>query len=142
MRPLPTGVVRVAGADFDVRGMMQVGAMNDIAGPADRRLSIQCLSLPRSPIAAIRLLLTASEPDALPTGSTIATLTLHYVDGGSAAIPIRAGQELRGFSGRDREVPLAFAPDPMLALYGYENDVFAVPRLANPHPNVWRVAWT
>jgi WD40 repeat protein len=134
MRPLPTGVVSVAGTDFDVRGMMQVGAKSGTAGPANPSLSIRCLPLPRVPVAAIHLLLTASEPDALPTGSAIATLTLHYIDGGSEAIPIRAGQELRGFSGHDQGVPLAFAPDPVLALYGYENDVFAVPRLANPFP--------
>lgn len=132
MRPLPAGVQRIAGVDFDMRGMVQIGDVDEfgnIVGKLD-----SCLPLPPGPAAAFHLLITVSTPSPLPTGQVVAAVTLHYVDGGTAVLPIRAGQEVRGYAGNDLGVPLAFSTNMALALMGLEDDVYSAPRLPNPEP--------
>ena len=133
MRPFPVGVLRIAGVEFDVRGMMQVGGVNQF-GEMRSFTKISCLPLPTGPVAALHLLLTVSMATPVPTGQSVARVTLHYRDGGSASLPIRAGQEVRGYAGNDLSVPLAFAPDVGLTLFGLEDEVFSAPRLPNPFP--------
>ena len=133
MRPLPVGTQRIAGVDFDVRGMMQLGGLDQL-GHMNSASKISCLPLPQIPVAALRLLLSISVPTPTRTGSQLAALTLHYVDGGTVLLPIRAGQEVRGFAGNDLNVPLAFSASMAPSLFGYEDDVFSAPRLRNPQP--------
>jgi hypothetical protein len=64
----------------------------------------------------------------------LADFTLHFSDGGSVRLPIVAGRDVRGYSGDDRRVPLAFAGDVGLSLLGMQDDIFAVPRIVNPEP--------
>lgn len=133
MRPLPAGVQRIAGVDYDLRGMVQVGSLNRF-GAEDSSIQIRCLPLPPEPVAALHMLFTVSLPTPMPTGQAVANMTLHYRDGGSAVLPLRAGQELRGFAGNDLGVPLAYAPNFVTTLFGYEDMVYTAPRLPNPEP--------
>ena len=133
MRPLPVGLQRIAGVDFDIRGMMQLGAIDQF-GEQTPLSEITCLPLPPDPIAALHLLLDVSLATPFPTGTPVAAVTLHYLDGGSASLPIRAGQEVRGYAGNDLGVPLSFAPDVALSVMGMEDAVFSTPRLPNPDP--------
>lgn len=133
MRPFPVGMLRIGGVDFDVRGMMQVGGVNQF-GEMDSVTKISCLALPPVPAAALRFLLTVSLSTPVATGQPVAMVTLHYRDGGQASLPIRVGQEVRGYAGNDLAVPLAFSPDAVLSLFGLEDEVFSAPRLPNPFP--------
>jgi WD40 repeat protein len=132
MRPLPVGVQRIDGVDYDLRGMMQVG---DAVKGAEPR-SIRCLALPPAPLAAVRPLLSVSLGSPLSSGQPIAHLTLHYADGGSAKLFMRAGQEVPGYAGNDLGVPLAFSTDTTLFAMGLDSQagVFSAPRLVNPQP--------
>jgi hypothetical protein len=133
MRPIPAGVQRIGGVDFDIRGMFQVGGVNQL-GEQNSNSEISCLPVPAGSTAALHLLLTVSLATPVPTGQTVANVTLRYVDGGTAVLPIRAGQEVRGYAGNDLNVPLAFATDDVLTLFGLEDEVFSAPRLPNPFP--------
>ena len=137
MRPLPVGVQRIAGVDFDMRGMTQVGGVDQFGihnGNLETSGDISCLPVPPGPVAAVHLLLMVSLPTPVPTGHEVAAVTLHYVDGGIASLPIRAGQEVRGYAGNDLRVPLAFSTNTALALFGLEDNVYSAPRLPNPEP--------
>jgi hypothetical protein len=85
-------------------------------------------------VAAVRPLLLISTPHPMPTGTPLAELTLHFRDGGSTVLPLVAGRDVRGYSGDDLRVPLAFAGDSALTLLGLQDDVFSAPRLVNPQP--------
>jgi hypothetical protein len=132
MRPRPVGVQRIGGVDYDLRGMVQLGAATNGAAPR----SIRCLALPPGPLAALHLLLTASLGSPAPTGQILAHATLHYVDGGSAQLPIRAGQEAPGYSGNDLGVPMVFYTHSGLSEMGLDTqgDVLSAPLLVNPQP--------
>jgi WD40 repeat protein len=133
MRPLPMGRHRLGGQDFEIRGMAQIG-IADYTRDHEALNGVKCLALPARPIAALRPLLTISARRPMPTGELVGVFTLRFVDGSSARLPIRAGREVRGFSGDDATVPVAFAGDRVLALFGLQDDVLVAPRLANPYP--------
>ncbi|MBS0457172.1 MAG: protein kinase [Proteobacteria bacterium] len=126
--PYPAGVQRIAGTDFDIRGMVDP-VTDTIQHP------IHCLAVPATPVAAVHLLFEASLITPLPMDTLLGEVTLHYVDGGSAALPIRAGRDAPGYEGQDAAVPFAFATDTTWALTGLGSDVIVAPRLPNPHPD-------
>ena len=132
MRPMPVGVQRMAGVNYDLRGMVQLGGV--VKGAPIR--SIRCLALPPGPLAAVRPLLMVSLGSPAPTGQLVAHMTLHYADGGNAVLPIRAGQEVPGYAGNDMGVPLAFNDDIILFAMGLDlqGDALSAPRLVNPEP--------
>jgi WD40 repeat protein len=132
LRPVPVGVQRIGGQWFDIRGMAQVG-FSDV-WERRPRVQIRCLAVDGRSIAAVHPLLLFSMPHAAPTGTVLADFTLHFSDGGSVRLPIVAGRDVRGYSGDDRRVPLAFAGDVGLSLLGMQDDIFAVPRIVNPEP--------
>jgi hypothetical protein len=133
MRPMPVGVQRIGGVDYDLRGMVQLG---DNKEDATRSKSIHCLALPPGPLAALRPLLMVSWGSPASTGTVAARVTLHYADGGTAQIPIRAGQEVPGYAGNDLGVPLVF--DGAITLFAMgldaQGDTLSAPRLVNPQP--------
>ncbi|MBS0192900.1 MAG: protein kinase [Proteobacteria bacterium] len=125
MRPFPAGVQRIAGTDFDMRGMLMI---NKETG------AMECVPTPPR-IAALRLLMEYSSAAPVASGDEIGRLVLHYADGGSAALPLRAGRELPGYGSQDDAVPFAFATDNLWALYGLpDSKLIEAPRLANPEP--------
>ena len=132
MRPMPVGVQRMAGVDYDVRGMMQLGAV--VKGAPMR--SIRCLALPLGPLAALRPLVMVSLGSPAPAGQVLAHMTLRYADGGNALLPIRAGQEVPGYAGNDLGVPLVYDSDNVLYEMGLDvqGDALSAPRLVNPQP--------
>ena len=134
LRPLPAGTQRIGGVDFDLRGMKQVGGVSTgLVGP---ELQVRCLPLPVGPVAALHLLATVSLPSPVATGQLVALMTLHYADGGSAQLPIRAGREVPGFAGNDLSVPLAFYDNIALFALGLDSqgEILSAPRLVNPQP--------
>ena len=129
LRPRPVGVQRIAGVDYDVRGMVQVGAPNQTnAG----------IPVPAVPVAALHLLMTVSTPIPIPDVETVAQVRLHYRDGSQAVLPIRTQREVPGYSPHDRPVPLAWAQfrgvSSVAATTGAGDLVLSAPRLVNPHP--------
>lgn len=134
LRPLPAGIQRIGGVDFDLRGMKQVGGVSHgLVGPESQ---LRCLPLPVGSIAALHLLTTVSLASPLATDQQVAQLTLHYTDGGSVQLPIRAGRDVPGFAGNDLSVPLAFYNDTSLFAMGRDAQgyILSAPRLANPQP--------
>jgi WD40 repeat protein len=133
LRPLPAGLVRVDGADFDVRGLVQFGTRTP-GMPQDERTRLQCLPLPARPLASVKLLLQLSMPFPIPDEHEVARVRLHYADGGEAALPIRTQREVPGFSGRDRDVVSVLAVDASAAVLGMDDPGVQVVTLANPAP--------
>jgi len=129
LRPRPVGVQRIAGVDYDLRGMVQVGAPN----PTNAGIPV-----PPIPVAALHLLMTVSTPIPIAGVETVAQVRLHYRDGSQAVLPIRTQREVPGYSAHDRPVPLAWAQfrgvGSLGARSGAGDLVLSAPRLANPHP--------
>ena len=126
LRPRPFGVQRIAGIDYDLRGMVQVGGPNPNA-----KIGIP---VPAVPVAALHLLMTVSTPIPIADVETVAQVRLHYRDGGQAVLPIRTQREVPGYTAHDRPVPLAWAQLGGLPTLGSNDLVIGAPRLANPHP--------
>jgi hypothetical protein len=135
IRSLPAGVQRIGGADFDIRGMAEVGP-DDFVAPAGTALAIglRCVPTGDQRVAAVRLLLRPSVRSPQPTGEPLATLTLHYADGGEAQVLVRAGIDVPGYAGQDEPVPQTFATFTTFPVFGLDPELLSTPRLANPHP--------
>jgi WD40 repeat protein len=135
VRVYPMGLQRMAGVDFDIRGVAYIGhpGMEALDGWFLAR-PLACLPLPAGPVAALHLLTSVTHATPMPTGTVFATLTLHYADGGTARLPLRAGAELPGHAGDDRAVPISFAPETVMGMSGYGVDGLATPRLVLPEP--------
>ncbi len=131
LRPFPTGVVRVGGVDFDVRGMAQVGApaAHDRNAP-----SMPCIAVPDLPVARVHLLLTAVQPTPIDTGVLRADVVLRYRDGGATRVPLRSGMELPGFAGDDATVPLALSSGLAGTSRGLTPETLVAPAISNPQP--------
>jgi hypothetical protein len=101
LRPRPIGVQRIAGVDYDVRGMTQIGAPHPSVGTD--------IPVPAVPVAALHLLMTVSVPTPIAEVRTVAQVRVHYRDGSQALLPIRTQREVPGYSAHDQPVPLAWA---------------------------------
>jgi WD40 repeat protein len=135
VRVYPMGLQRIGGVDFDVRGIAYVGHPGMLARDGwFLARPIACLPLPTETVAALHLLTSVTHPNPAPTGTVFATLTLHYADGGTAVLPLRAGMELPGHAGDDFAVPITFAPETVMGMSGYGVDGLATPRLELPEP--------
>jgi hypothetical protein len=145
IRSMPGGVQRIGGADFDIRGMVQVGVSPFVTGPAapgtasveldKRTTTLRCVPTGDQRAAAVRLLVRPSIRAPLPSGAPIAWLALHYADGGQARVPMRAGVDAPGYGGHDEAVPQTFATFTAFPLFGLDPELLSTPRLANPHPD-------
>lgn len=137
MRPIPAGVQRVAGTDYDLRGLVQIGTIHNVFRRGEwggsRRL-VECAAVPPVPIAALHLLLQISTPTPFPDQQTLATLRLHYRDGSQALLPIRTQREVPGYAGRDQDVAMALAIDAAWPARGLMDPGVSRPRLVNPFP--------
>lgn len=135
MRPLPAGVQRITGVDFDLRGMVQTGSADASAGEPGVSRGLACLPLPSQTASAVHLLLRVSVPQPVATDSVLAAVRLHYADGSNALLPLRAGREVPGYADEDDAVPFAFATSFSLGALGIGDQPLVAPRLANPHPD-------
>jgi len=89
---LSAGTVKLGGVPFDVRGVIQLAG-----GETDRlggrfAAAVDGIKV-RRPFELLHLLHSASgkENDGVP----VASLVLHYADGGQATVPIRYGETVR-----------------------------------------------
>ncbi len=103
---LPTGIVRMAGVDFDVRGVVQlcgtpVGGRNFPTRVGGIRLDRACRSL--HVLHAVR----GTELDRTRIGRYV----FHYVDGSEREWPIIYGENVRDFKTRENE---PVAPDELV----------------------------
>jgi hypothetical protein len=85
-------------------------------------------------MSAFHLLLAASLPEPVASGTVLGRLQLRYLDGGETVIPLRAGHELPGFAGEDADVPQVFPANPSMAGTGLPDLPLSAPRLDNPEP--------
>lgn len=134
---MPLGVVRIQGTDYDVRGGAQLHtALTGSAGsPALFETAAVGIAAPATPIAAFHVLLMATNSTPPMRGQSEAELVMHYRDGSSASVPLRAGFELPIDSEMRESVPLGWVWGDVLRLMGYvPQDFIANPRLVNPHP--------
>lgn len=132
---VPLGIVRIQGIDYDVRGAVRLHMSTSRGAEMSYAASVDGIAVPRHPIAAFHVLLMASSGTAPASGEEEAALTVHYVDGTSASLPLRAGFELPVDLGQRESVPLGWAFGDHLRLMGYApQQVFSDPRLVNPHP--------
>ena len=126
LRPRPVGVQRIAGIDYDLRGMTQIDGRHPDHGVG--------VPVPAVPIAALHLLMTVSIPIPIADVQTVANVRLHYVDGSEAVLPIRTQREVPGYTAHDMPVPLAWAQYGGMPTLGVRDLVISAPRLPNPHP--------
>jgi hypothetical protein len=136
MHPLPLGVQRFRGVDFDLRGMVQVAIAHDrsLDAQPEALTRVSCLKLPPQRAGAVHLLMLVSAALPQAAGTTVADLRLHYADGSAADLRLLAAREVPGYGGEDAAVPYAFAGTPTLAAMGLSDEALNAPRLPNPHP--------
>ncbi len=134
---IPLGVVRIQGVDYDVRG----GALlhSPSTGPSGLSPLFETqangIAVPAVPVAAFHALLMPANSTPPLRGQSEAELVMHYQDGSSASVPLRAGFELPADFGAREAVPLGWVWGDALRLMGYvPQDFVANPRLVNPHP--------
>jgi WD40 repeat protein/predicted Ser/Thr protein kinase len=127
LRPRPAGVQRMAGIDYDLRGMTQIDGRHPDASAG--------IPVPAVPIAALHVLMTVSTPTPIADVRTVARIRLHYRDGSQAVLPIRTQREVPGYTPHDRPVPLAWAQLGGLPAMGLSAFALSAPRLPNPHPD-------
>lgn len=135
-RAYPMGRQRIGGIDFDARGVASVGLRSWGEDESTWIIGrpLQCVPTPDAPVRAVHLLTDASLPIPAVTGTVLAELTVHYRDGPSSVLPLRAGIELPGHAGDDARVPVTFVPETALPMSGYEGGRLMTPRLALPEP--------
>jgi len=134
---LGTGIQRIDGIDYDIRGSVQLihslGERTPSAYTADR---VQDIAVPPEPIAAFHVLLFAGHRIAEPDEREYARLRLHYRDGGSAVLPLRTRVEVPGWTEHDGPVPFGWAYGEALRTSGAPELIrISNPRLVNPHPH-------
>ena len=136
MRPIPAGRLRIAGVDYDLRGMSQIGTSGltyRSVGQGEFGPTL-CVPVPPARIAAVHVLLKVSTPSPLPAGESLAVLSFGYADGSRATASLRSGFELPGYAGEDDTVARVMAIDTAQTVTGYDDDGLSNPRVANPQP--------
>ena len=129
---MPPGMQRIGGVDFDLRALVQLGVVGDDATVA---LAFnECVAVPRLPVLAVHLLARNGLETAVDAGEVLAELTFRYVDGGAAAVPLRAGIELLSYGFDDSLVPSVFATYHHMSRGGGAFHEVLAPRLENPEP--------
>jgi WD40 repeat protein len=132
MSGVPIGVIRADGVDYDLRGLTELGQK---AFTASVSSSMTGIKVPAVPLAAVHILMFASQATPSPEEHTYANLRLHYADGTMALVPIRAQVDVPGYSDSDKPTPFAMTFGSSERLQG--NSIVAMisnPRLPNPHP--------
>jgi len=140
-RYLGTGLQRLDGVDYDIRGSMQMAGNDSGIAAAHIRAAGRFaergagIAVPAVPIAAFHVLLFAGHRSTEPEERLYAQLRLHYRDGSSAVLPIRTTREVPGWTENDGPVPFAWAHGEHLRASGAPEQVMlSNPRLPNPHP--------
>ncbi len=134
MRPYPAGVQRFGGIDYDLRGMVEVGAVEWTDAVATPLVGAHCIPVPQA-VSAIHLLLLPVVALTTQAPQTLGKLTWHYRDGSRAVMPLRTQHELPGYAGLDQNVPLVFAANIDRATVGMQSETVGGPRMRNPHPD-------
>ena len=140
-RYLGTGLQRLAGVDYDIRGSMQMAGNDSGLDAAQIRAAGRFaergagIAVPAVPIAAFHVLLFAGHRSTEAEERLYAQVRLHYRDGSSAVLPIRTTREVPGWTENDGPVPFAWAHGEHLRISGAPEQVMlSNPRLPNPHP--------
>lgn len=133
--PLPWGVQRLAGVDYDIRGALGLNSPSGPGGDAGGPSRVSGIAVPDRPITAFHVLLLAGNRNVEPEPREYARLRLRYADGSEATLPMLTGRDVPGYAGGDSVVPVAWDYGLHLRLLG--EPVFLPinnPRLVNPHP--------
>jgi hypothetical protein len=125
-----SGVARIEGVDYDLRGEVALNRRSPFRVPA------KGIRVPSMPIAAFHVLLYAMQPTEVPEVRDYAYLRVHYRDGSSARLPIRTQREVPGMTPHDAPTPVGWVRGTFLMLIGKSRqDLISNPRLPNPHPD-------
>lgn len=137
----PIGMPRIDGVDYDFRGAVEmrqdgegisVGSRNHRFEP---KQVVRGLRVPAQPIAALHILLYASQVVGEPRERAYANVRLHYRDGSQAVLPLRTQREVKGWTEHDRPTPIGWAQGDGLRILGLMSmEAYNNPRLVNPHP--------
>src|SRR5262249_21921489 len=114
--PLPLGIVTLDGVDYDMRGALEMrydsgyGSVHSYGRGRGVALqsSVRGIPVPPVPIAALHVLMFASEAVPSSTERTYSIIRVHYRDGSDAVLPIRTQREVPGGTDHDRPVPVGW----------------------------------
>ena len=132
MSGVPVGLLRLEGIDYDLRGLFELGKDQHTTSMPSAMTGIE---VPAVPLAAVHLLVFASEATPSPEERTYMNVRLNYADGTLAMLPVRTQVDVPGYSDSDRPTPFAFVFGSSERIQG--NSIVAMisnPRLPNPHP--------
>lgn len=101
---LPTGVQRLDGIDYDIRGLIQVGNVRVDGTPFPA--TAQGIPLFRE-VTRLHFLHGAIRGSAMGSGEEIGTYVIHYQDGQSLRIPLRMGEQIDDWWGSPGDSPKA-----------------------------------
>jgi WD40 repeat protein len=139
-RHFPLGIAHLDGIDYDIRGALEMrtyahGGVRFKSGAASLPSRVSGIAVPAVAIAALHVLMYAPLDAPVVDARTYCTIHVHYLDGSTAALPIRIQHEVAGGSDRDQIVPVAWSQSDHLRLIGIlKQMLIGNPRLANPHP--------
>jgi serine/threonine protein kinase/WD40 repeat protein len=134
---LPWGVAHLDGVDYDVRGIVELRHQpgHGATSSANIQSRVTGIRAPPIPIAALHVLLMATQPIPVAEERNYAFVRLHYRDGSTVQLPIRTQREVPGDTENDKPVPVAFAWGEGSRLTGdLKQSLMCNPRLPNPHP--------
>ncbi len=133
--PVPWGLQRLGGVDFDIRGAIGLNAPSGPESDGARPSRVTGIAVPGSPIAAFHVLLLAGGRSAQADQREYARLRLHYADGGEAVLPILTQRDVPGWAGSDGDVRMAWEYGGHLRALGVPLHLpVNAPRLENPYP--------
>ncbi len=134
--PVPWGLQRLGGVDFDIRGAIGLNAPSGPEGDGARPSRVTGVVVPPVPVAAFHVLLLAGGRSAQADALEYARLRLHYADGGEAVLPILTQRDVPGWTGNDGDVRMAWEYGGHLRALGEPLSLpVNAPRLVNPYPH-------
>lgn len=131
--PVPLGIQRFLGVDFDIRGVVALRMREAPQPPPGLPVASPAVGPPQPRFAAVHLLLGACCPLPGHREAPYAYLALRYTDGSHARIPILLRHHLWWSSEDVGDAIPARIAWATTTPWGYPQRLYAA-RLANPHP--------
>jgi hypothetical protein len=128
-------VLHLGDTDYDVRGAIQLHDVDTNEAFEIFQKQVNGIPVPDVPVAAIHVLLLATNYSPRLDEYVYSRVRLHYRDGGTAILPLLTQRDVPGSSDHDRPVPLTWVWGDQNRLTGdFYQHVISNPRLLNPHP--------
>ena len=131
MTGMPTGVQKIDGTFYDIRGAVIGGIGAEALQYTQFGLQFEV----NARISAVHMLMYARQYVPTSAIERYFTLTFHYADDSRADVEVRTQEHVPGWTGDDAPVPIGWVLTTVASYFwdGFQMPI-SNPRLANPHP--------